>query len=160
MMCFSLDCSANSGKKKCIFPFKHNGKTYATCTRDGGRDRWCSIVNNADGTMKERGNCDSSCDGEYRYKCMFSYKIHLQFLIIEVLILGGGIISENLLKGSFKIYTFVCVFWGVLIGNSYLKKWYKIVLFMPTCKLIHSFSTKMYNCHLEISLNSIWIAKT
>ena len=39
--------------------------------------------------------------------------------------------------------------------NPYLKTKYKIELFIPTLKFIHSFSTRIYFSHTEISQNTI-----
>ena len=57
-------CKAVDGKK-CVFPFKHEGKSYSSCTRDEHDQEWCSTSNHADGTYNTWNNCDlSSCTGK------------------------------------------------------------------------------------------------
>jgi len=47
----------------CIFPFKHNGQTYSTCTEVTIGRSWCSTSTKSDGThiIGQYGLCPSSC---------------------------------------------------------------------------------------------------
>merc|ERR1711953_1166769 len=41
--------AADQSSCECVFPFKYNGVTYNTCTRDGEDKEWCATGTNADG---------------------------------------------------------------------------------------------------------------
>merc|ERR1712079_849090 len=41
--------AADQSSCECVFPFKYNGVTYNTCTRDGEDKEWCATGPNADG---------------------------------------------------------------------------------------------------------------
>jgi len=51
----------------CIFPFRHNGVTYTTCTTDTLGQPWCSTATNSDGQHQQGqgkyGLCPSTCPG-------------------------------------------------------------------------------------------------
>ena len=52
--------------KKCVFPFKYNGKTYNKCTTvDNGNTEWCATEVKTDGNYKDWGNCDVSSCGKF-----------------------------------------------------------------------------------------------
>ena len=64
------ECSITTPRKQCVFPFKYKEKSYTSCTSDHSHRDWCSTLNNADGTVKEYGYCDTNkCKkGEFYYE--------------------------------------------------------------------------------------------
>ena len=51
---YVTDCKTTSGKS-CVFPFKHKGKTYSTCTRDESVNGmpWCATkVDRSDASIR------------------------------------------------------------------------------------------------------------
>ena len=51
----------------CIFPFKHSGKTYNSCTRD--TEFWCATSVDADLELQTSGLCEDFCPLEGIYFC-------------------------------------------------------------------------------------------
>jgi len=49
--------------RPCVFPFKHNGRTYSTCTNVSIGKFWCSTATKSDGThiVGQYGLCPSTC---------------------------------------------------------------------------------------------------
>ena len=69
-----LECTATfvnkkgrEKQKKCVFPFKYEGKTYNKCTRDNSENRksWCAFkVNRAGVAVNGKwADCDKGCPG-------------------------------------------------------------------------------------------------
>merc|ERR1712029_365525 len=60
-----------SSGKNCIFPFKHQGRTYNECTTYGLGQKWCSVEVDSKGVHKRGqglyGLCGSSCPGGQDY---------------------------------------------------------------------------------------------
>lgn len=71
-------CKTTRGEQ-CVFPFKHGGKTYNTCT---GTKPWCSIENKKNGYYKRWGRChipscfkpSTTCSTTKGVKCVFPFK--------------------------------------------------------------------------------------
>jgi len=62
----SATCITTGGptpNRPCVFPFKHNGRTYSMCTDVAFNKFWCSTATNLDGThiIGQYGLCSSSC---------------------------------------------------------------------------------------------------
>ena len=62
----NLECYTDEDpSSKCVFPFKHEGKTYTSCTTVGnGGIKWCATSLTSDGTVYYYGNCSPNCEEE------------------------------------------------------------------------------------------------
>ena len=49
-------------KYHCKFPFKFNGKTHHSCTKDGNEKLWCATeIDATNSNLKDWGYCTESC---------------------------------------------------------------------------------------------------
>ena len=49
-------------KFQCKFPFKFNGKTHNSCTKDGDEKLWCATeIDATNSNLKDWGYCTESC---------------------------------------------------------------------------------------------------
>ena len=83
-----LNCNTFSGcktyaGKKCVFPFKDDGKVFNSCTLDRYSKYWCSTNNKAGISMGEWGTCDMrTCGKGKSFKC-------------NKIILWGQLVGDN-----------------------------------------------------------------
>ena len=74
------DCSKTDDDKKCLFPFRYNGKNYEECTTEDDPEDppWCATSLR----VKDYGNCSAECadNGNHDTHPVFS----LRFIYISL----------------------------------------------------------------------------